>query len=86
MCCSGLEQTEVFLGRGLLPAALSAAFRASKVGISAHWQKHRAPLQVSSICSRMHTSTTTLFQEKKGGLKAGKGHEKPGEKEWAGKG
>lgn len=43
MCCSGLEQTEAFLGHRLLPTALSAAFRASKVGISAHLQKHRPP-------------------------------------------
>lgn len=86
MCCLGLEQTEAFIGHGLLPASLSAAFRASEEGISVHLQTCCHPLQLSYVCSRMHTSTIALFKEKKEVLKAGKGPEKPGEKEWAGKG
>lgn len=86
MCFPGLEQMEVFFGHGLFPAALSTAFRAREGGISAHLQTLCHSLQLPLVCSHMHTSTITPFQEKKGGLKAGKGHEKLGEKEWAGKG
>lgn len=77
------EEIRVFLGHGLPPAALLAGLAQ---GIPAYFQTHFHPLRLSRVCSHKHTSTITLFQGKKGGLKAGKGHEKPGEKEWAGKG
>lgn len=54
MCCPGLEQTEAFLGHGLLPAALSAAFRASEGEISAHLQSRCHSLQLSRLF--MHAS------------------------------
>lgn len=88
MCCPGLEQTGGFLGSGLLPAALSTAFREDFCTLA-----NMLPPSPALPCLFTHAYIhhhTFPGEKKKGGLKAGKGHEEPrvrvGGKEWAGKG